>query len=360
MPRPPIAPDQTPVTFLKGGAAEMFSAKCKEELLKANYRPEWFGSYSYVAKKVNGPARKKCDKYDEAVKKGRKKLPPKPTAEEEYLASCDSGHLVQNAAFQDPDGRDDPCANLDSAPGHSTSDYPCMPQAGEPSDPATEHGRATAHEKESARKQGKPGSKYPGKAIQDDADKRTALIVNDKQLADRSGRKLTKGRGGKEGGSAGASARSGGSAAAASGASGRKASKPNEPWNQEIKGKTAAECINNFRKAGEAAMRQKCVDEVEKNKKTAGTQAYRDKLEAQAAAAEKKAKANPRSKRAQRAATQAKARFTKAKNAACRAEQGVRLRKMGPKGILGPFDGAVPANATPDKNKTVSGGTTIS
>src|SRR5215469_11881541 len=125
----PTPPAQTPVNFLRGGAADMFSAECKAALLKAGYDPAWFGSYNYVGNKIKA-AKDKVAKYDDAVKKGRKRLPPKPTDADRYLATCQSGHLTQNGVFQEPGGRGDPCSNLESAPGHSTNDYPCMPQAG--------------------------------------------------------------------------------------------------------------------------------------------------------------------------------------------------------------------------------------
>ena len=48
----PTPPAQTPVNFLRGGAADMFSAECKAALLKAGYDPDWFGSYSYVGKEI--------------------------------------------------------------------------------------------------------------------------------------------------------------------------------------------------------------------------------------------------------------------------------------------------------------------
>jgi hypothetical protein len=346
------------VTFLSGGAADMFSAQCKALLLKAGYDPTWFGSYNHTSKRIK-EARDKAKEYDDAVKKGKKTKPDKPTPAERYLAGtppdykdgCQSGHLTQNAVYQEPSGRGDPCENLDSAPGHSTDDFPCMPQKGHANQPGGEHQRATQDEKDSAGAQGEPGDPYPAKQIAKDSDARAKSIADDKELAKKNARKPVA-NAGSEGASAGGGARSGGRAAAAGGTSGRSASKPNEPWNKPLTGKTAGECINAFRKAGEAAMRAKCRDEVEKNAKIANGpkaknekegQAYRDKLKAAADKAEKEAKANPRSKKKQRAAANAKRKHSMAQNAHCRAQQGRKLRRDG---IDGPFDGQVPTNAT--------------
>ena len=329
----------------------MFSAECKAALLKAGYDPDWFGSYSYVGKEIK-TAKDKVAAYEHAVKKKLKNRPPKPTDADRYLASCQSGHLTQNAVFQEPGGRGDPCSNLESAPGHSTDDFPCMPQAGHASQPGGEHQRATLHEKDSAGEAGEPGDEYSGKQITKDSDERAKKIADDKKLAKANDRSAVTKKGAEEGASAGGGAKSGKSVSSASGASKKSASKPNEPWNKPITGKTAGDCINNFRKAGEAAMRAKCRDEVEKNaaiangpraKTEAQGQAYRDNLDQQAAKARKEADASPRSKKKQRAAQNAQAKATRAQNAHCLAKQGRKLRRDG---IDGPFDGQVPTNAS--------------
>jgi len=348
----PTPPAQTPVNFLKGGAADNFSAACKAALLKAGYDPAWFGSYNHVAKQIKA-AKDQCASYDNAVKKGRKPKVPRPTKADRYLASCQSGHLTQNAVFQEEGGRGDPCSNLPSAPGHSTDDFPCMPQAGHATMDGGEHQRATLHEQDSAATQGDPGDPYKGKQIAKDSDERAKDIAHDKELAKANKREAVTKKGGAEGASAGGGAKYGKSVSSASGASGKSASKPNEPWNKPITGKTAGDCINNFRKAGEAAMRAKCRDEVEKNaaiangpkaKNEKDGQAYRDKLDRDAAKAKKEADASPRSKKKQRAAQNAQTKATRAKNAHCLAQQGKKLRKDG---IDGPFDGQVPSNAKP-------------
>jgi hypothetical protein len=346
----PALPAQTPVSFLRGGAGDMFSADCKALLAKAGYDPSWFGSYSHVTKKIKA-AKDKCAKYDEAVKKGRKRLPPKPSKADEYLADCESGHLTQNAVYQEKGGRGDPCENLDSAPGHSTGDFPCMPQAGRATQDGGEHCAATVHEKESAGAQGDPGDTYEADQISKDSDDRARQVANDKALAKRNDRSAVTPAGAAEGGSAGGGAQSGGTAAAAGGVAGKGAKKPNEPWNKPLKGKTAGDCINAFRKAGEAAMRAKCRDEAKKNREIAdGPRAknkkdgekYRAALDQEAEDAAQEAADHPRSQKLARAARAAKARATRAKRADCLATQGDYLQKNG---IDGPFDGQVPSNA---------------
>ena len=332
----------------------MFSAECNAALLKAGYDPAWFGSYNHVAKQIK-KAKEKVAKYDAEVKKGKKGRPPKLTKADKYLATCQSGHLTQNAVFQESGKRGDPCANLDSAPGHSTDDYPCMPQAGHATKEGGEHQRATLHEMDSAGAQGEPGEKYEGEQVDKDSDERTKLIADDKTHAKKNGREDVSKEVAKEGASAGGGAKSGKSVSAASGASGRSASKPNEPWNKTLKGNTAGECINAFRKAGEAAMRAKCRDEVEKNTAIANGptaknekegQDYRDKLDDKAAKAKKAANTPPKTKKKKREAANAQREATRARNAHCLAKQGRKLRRDG---IEGPFDGQVPSNAnTPD------------
>jgi hypothetical protein len=46
----PTPPAQTPVTFVRAGAGDYFSAECQAALLKANYKPGWFGSYNHTAR----------------------------------------------------------------------------------------------------------------------------------------------------------------------------------------------------------------------------------------------------------------------------------------------------------------------
>jgi len=326
----------------------MFSAQCVAALLEAGYKPEWFGSYNHVAKQIQA-AKKKCQAYDDAVKKGRKNKPPKPSSDDRYLASCQSGHLSQNACFQQPGARGDPCKN--TVDGHHDAHYPCMPQAGHAMQPGGEHNLATLHEQASSGAQGAPGEPYDAKQLSKDSDARGKAVADDKNLAVKNKRKPIKRKGGRRGsGSAGASSRAG-QAGAASGASGGAAARPNEPWNKELTGKTAGECINSFRQAGEAAMKAKCENERHKNREIANGgsgksaeqgEQYRAGLREKAQIAQAKAAQNPRSKKAQREARRASAAYTRARNAHCMANQGTRLAAS--RGQNNPI---IPSNASP-------------
>ena len=358
MPTPPIVPDQTPVQFLMGGAAAQFSADCLKALAEAGINPASLGSYTYVSK-VNAAARKYV-KWQKGGKKGP--APELPEGIEpkdcKYLATCQSGHLVQNGVYQESGELGNPCNNV--ALGHSTGDYPCMPQAGHANQDGGEHAYVSRHEEDSAAEAGKPGEKYPGKKIESDADDRTDF-ADDKKMAARNGRKPTKARKGKQGAAAGADATAGGRAGAASGVKGRKGKKPNEPWKGTLDGETAQDCINAFRKAGEAAMRAKCADpdEIKKNREIADGKAgatkaegdaHRKKLKKEAKKAEDAAEEPPRTKKKQRAAQNARAAATRAERADCRANQGAALRRQGPSAITRTPDGIVPQNASKEKS----------
>ncbi|MFL5292372.1 MAG: hypothetical protein ACJ79U_12710, partial [Myxococcales bacterium] len=352
------------MTFLRGGAADMFSAHCKAELLKAGYRPEWFGSYNHVRRKIK-EGRDYCKKYDEAKAKGEKLPGPAPTDEQRYLEKCDSGHLTQDAVYRQSGGRGDPCSNVESAPGYSMTQAPCMPHAGNPDDPRDEHGLVSKHEQDSAAGPGgrKPGDPYPVNEIAADSDKRTKELLADKTSADRSGRKPVSPEGGKEGASAGASATSGDHAPATSGVADGKPSEPNESWKQELTGKTAADCINSFRKAAEDAMRQKCKQDAAANRARANGgegktekegEKHRAALQATADKSRAAAEADPDNEAKQKQAARDQARSSVAERAKCRADQGDYLNDgtqrptpPDPPPYSGPpFHGIVPSNAT--------------
>jgi hypothetical protein len=355
----PSPPAQTPVLFLKGGAADRFSDECKALLAKAGYDPASFGSYDHCAKQIRG-AKDQCSKYDEAVNAGKPPPVPQPTAQQRHLASCQSGHLTQNAVYQNDRGN--PCSNVDSAPGHADNLFPCMPQAGHAMQQGGEHQLATVHEQNSAagpngdRKAGDP---YPADQIGADSDDRGRKVADDADLAKRNNRQPTAAAGGAEGGGAGASAQSGGTAGDAAGPNAGQPSQPNEPWNQPLTGKTAGDCINSFRKAGEAAMRQKCQDDRErnraranggKNKSEEDGKAYRQKLAKEAEDAKKAAALDPDNEAKQKSATRAQTRSSVAERAKCKADQGDYLAGQPPpdnryKGP--PYDGVVPRNVAP-------------
>jgi hypothetical protein len=343
----------------------MFSDECKALLAKAGYDPASFGSYDHCAKQIRG-AKEACAKYDVAVKAGNPASVPEPSPQQKHMATCQSGHLTQNAVYQDDRGN--PCSNVDSAPGHADNLFPCMPQAGHAMQQGGEHQLATLHEQASAAGPDgnrKPGDPYPASQIEAHSDDRGRKVADDADLAKRNNRQPTAAAGGAEGGGAGASAQSGGTAADAAGPSAGQPSQPNEPWNQPLTGKTAGDCINSFRKAGEAAMRQKCQDEREKNRARANGgrdkdedqgKAYRNKLAKEAEDAKEAAKLDPDNEAKQKTATRAQTRSSIAERAKCKADQGDYLagqpapdnRYSGP-----PFDGTVPRNVgTPATGNT--------
>lgn len=355
----PTPPAQTPVMFLKGGAAAMFSDQCKALLAQAGYDPASFGSYDHTAKQIRA-AKDHCAKYDEAVKAGGAPPVPKPTPEQRHLSECQSGHLTQNAVYQNERGN--PCSNV--APGHEEHLFPCMPQAGHAMAVGGEHNLATIHEQNSAAGPNgdrRPGDPYPADQIARDSDDRARRVANDQALAQRNQRQFTAPAGGAEGASAGGGAQSGGTAGSAAGADPGNVSQPNAPWSQPLTGDTAGDCINSFRKAGEAAMRQKCQDDREKNraranggreKTEAEGVAYRQRLAQEAADARAAAAQDPDNEEKQKRASRAQARHTRAVRAQCRADQGDRLAA----GEQGPFDGVTPRNVAPE---TRSGETNV-
>jgi hypothetical protein len=345
----------------------MFSAECIALLAKAGYDPNAFGSYDHCAKQIRS-AKESVAKYDEAVKAGNPNNVPEPSPQEKHMATCQSGHLTQNAVYQDDRGN--PCSNVDSAPGHADNQFPCMPQAGHAMQPGGEHQLATLHEQASAagpEGNRKPGDPYPAGQIEGHSDDRGRKVANDADLAQRNNRQPTAAAGGAEGASAGAAAQSGGTAADASGPAAGQPSQPNEPWNEPLTGKTAGDCINSFRKAGEAAMRQKCKDEREKNRARANGgknkseqegKDHRDKLAKESEDAKEAAKQDPDNEDKKKAAIRAQARSTGAERAKCKADQGDYLagqptpdnRYKGP-----PFDGVVPRNVgTPMNGEDVA------
>jgi hypothetical protein len=225
-----------------------------------------------------------------------------------------------------------------------------MPQKGSATQKGGEHEQVSRAEENDAGANGPPGSPYPAGQIAADSDARANNVANNQALAQANGRNpVQPGQGGGEGG--------------ATGPNPNAVTRPNAPYNQPINGSTAGECINAFRKAGEAAMKDKCADERTKNaakanggpgKTDAEGQAYRQALADKAAAAQAAADANPNDPAAQQAASRAAAAATGAERANCMAQQGQQIANGNP----GSGDGTVPQNATPPAESGESGGAT--
>ncbi len=384
----------TPVNFLKGGAAGMFSAACIKAIQKAGLQPEDFGSYDYVGKRLH-EKRQKCnlaDDYKNGVPKNipkaeqkarRKRLaewkkdnpgkaPPQPTEHDRRLAESQAGHLTMNSTYQRERGN--PCTSM--VDGYEDNLAPCMPHHGSTATAGSEHHWVYHNEYNQPRNHGLspegsdlnncrdpkagqkppvPPHKYPAdKLDQDESDR----IKNNPKL-NGEGTSAKKGKGqpasgaGKKGKGAKKAApkKAGKAGGAGSGKAGKGANKP--AWQKEITGNSAAECIDNFRKAAIAAMKQKCVDEIGENKKAAsgGTNKTPEEYQADLQKQIDKAKKSGNKKKAKKLESELK----QAQYANCRAKMGERLKNGNPH-----VDGRCPAGSKPKDRGTKTGGGLIS
>jgi hypothetical protein len=187
--KPPIPLDQTPVVFTLAGSGEMMSEECKKIVEKAGYPADCFGSYDDVKGKID-EAKANVKKYeDEQTKKGEPIDPTKPSARDRFLANCQSGHLSQNAIFQQPGQRGNSCANISpGGAGYHTRLAPCMPMPGPSGAPGTPHTLVTAEENENTRKlMGNEARPVPPKYIPMDHEQVAAGAQGSAQTAVRAG-----------------------------------------------------------------------------------------------------------------------------------------------------------------------------
>jgi hypothetical protein len=244
---PNKAPVQTPSVFLDGGGSGLFSANCVKALLESGYKPEWFGSYDHVAKQIS-TARKKVDAYDDAWVKGKRPLPPAPSREDRYLARCQAGHLSQDATHRKQGGRDNCCANLQE--GYATNLAPCMPVTQGPYSPrGSEHWVGTVDECEKSekaqaenRRRGRRRDFYDARRRDADDDARTRKIV--KHVEPRTDRRRPISKHTWE-----------------RAKQGTKTINRSVPADRRVDGEDAAECINNFRRAAQKAMRAELIQQ---------------------------------------------------------------------------------------------------
>lgn len=90
----------TPVSFLKSGGSQFFSARCQKLLIECALNPDWFGSYDYVAER-NRAARIKVNQWNAMTDAERAANPgARPTSEDRFLASCTAGHLIQDSVYR--------------------------------------------------------------------------------------------------------------------------------------------------------------------------------------------------------------------------------------------------------------------
>ncbi|MEQ9075716.1 MAG: hypothetical protein RLP09_17805 [Sandaracinaceae bacterium] len=395
----------TPMAFLKGGAAGMFSAACIKALARAGYQPEDFGSYDYVADQIS-EARLKTDRYNLAKygdrlglppdkPKGRRKraqdalakwraensgMPPKPTPRDMHLAGSQSGHLTMNSAYQRDRGN--PCTSV--VDGFEERYAPCMPHHGATSTANSEHHWVYTQEcnadgcaalgaepppnppgtwkgvKDPSVGQAPPAANHTYPAGELDADEAARIQnlprVQEENLAPEGGHPQPGTQKSQAG--AGAEGPQPGDAAAAADANGPSGNQAGSAplWQQEITGETAGDCIDNFRKAAISAMKQHCADNVAKNQADATggdsnktPQQYQAELQAQIDAAE----ASGDSKEAKRL----EGNLTSAQNAHCRAEMGARIGTPGERtdARVPPASTPKPPDANPPVNLTPSG-----
>ena len=363
----------TPMAFLKGGAAGMFSAACVKALARAGYDPEDFGSYDYVADRIK-QARLKTDLYNAArygetlgfrpdKPRGRREAAgkslvewraengnakrPAPTPRDKHLAGSQSGHLTMNSAYQRDRGN--PCTSV--VDGFEENHAPCMPHHGATSTANSEHHWVYTQECNASGCQARPAETAPGSgwsgvkdptvgqappaaastypADEIDADESARIQdmprLQEENLAPegghpRPGTQKTEAGAGPEGPQPGDA-----EAAAEAGDVDPGAGDTDVPaWQKEITGETAADCIDNFRKAAFSAMKQHCADNASKNEAIANggdpsktPQQHQAELQAEVDAAEAAGDES--------AARTARRRLTRAQNAHCRAEMGNRI-----------------------------------
>lgn len=376
MPNPPTPPAQTPVVFVKAGDTNVwFSPDCVKALQEAGLRPEWMGSYDHVAK-LNAAARKKVKDWKEGVPGATE-----PTAEDKYLAHCQSGHLEQNALHQG--SRDDPCSNV--SPGYDMGAAPCMPQWGHAQQKGGEHYLVSRHEESSAydASNANPNGGYPATdqlgapGVSVDSHSRDRLnqvqsymqgndptraqevhrLTGDEEKARSNYEKMMR----EKAAAKESIAKSPTGVDSASGVQTRNTA-PDAKGTHVANGTSAAECLDNFRKAAAIAMRQQCKNDVEKNREedarksapnpppngeSAKQRAHREEQEAKEAL--EQAKNDPTVSKEQRKRlggdyVNARNRRITATKHGCLAAQGEQLEASE---NYGPYDAIIPANAKP-------------
>jgi hypothetical protein len=275
----------TPINLVKGGNSLFFSAECVALLARAGYSPDDFGTHEQVLKRCSD-AREKCNLHDAQVAaRNRAKadgvpedqLPvvtaPAPSAHERFLASSQSSHLAQDACFhasQDSNGnpgRDNPCANDGYVDGYETRLYPCMPHQGAADEPGGQHHLVSVMENEQP--VGPPanlkrGADYPRDQMDQHCHDRAQAAVDWRdQTAAQTGLAQPSGDD-----NVPPTVTEASQAAYFEGTDPKNAGEiRGDP--KMLTGQTAAECIESFRKAGEAEMKAKCAREVSENQKAA-------------------------------------------------------------------------------------------
>lgn len=251
-------PVQTPCVFIKAGGGAKFSEDCENALLACGYDPDSFGSYKHVQNQIKA-AQERVAAYEAAVAAGRDAGPP-PLPSDYHMANCQAGHLSQDATHRAAGSRGQNCGNLNT--GYDTNAAPCMPQSAGAQTPGSEHNAASRHEMASA-VAGRAAPPNPGGDSYDprlrDVHERDRIerVVNTndpnapRQPISREEWERRRNQGASGAGAVGPAAAPG----SAAGASPDGATSSAMPADAETK-KKAAECIDAFREAGLAQMKQ--------------------------------------------------------------------------------------------------------
>jgi hypothetical protein len=212
-------PVQTPVNFVLAGGAGMFSSECEKLLNDAGYDPAKFGTFDDVDAEIK-KAKQKVAKYRDMSPETRASTEgAKPTQDEWRLAHGfpqQLGYKPQRCNQQNPSGP------AEGSPGGGGSEANVDGRTGAGGQPA--------------------GASAPGALTDREADKpqlaarEADRAASDKALAPEASARP------KPDETVGEADRAGGIAADSG-------SKSKDPTKTQIQGKTAAECLDNFRKA---------------------------------------------------------------------------------------------------------------
>lgn len=284
----PTPAPHTPVNFLQAGGAAFFSARCITLLTNMGYEMAEFTSYDSLceyltecrarragASKPSGMSQQRFDELQAEGPRSRREFqlgePTNiPGTRVRNPLAFQAGHTMMNSTQQSQRGN--PCSNV--VDGHREGLYPCMPHQGPVTVDGQTHNTVTALEYNQALANGATeGGAYanlpPAEgAAQAERDARKRInavtqkqrVENDQPLSQR----LNSGRSPRDQ---------------------RPPVRPEElpadqttpldtniqraPKEHQVEGKSANECIDNFRKMGAEGMRQECANSAADNQATA-------------------------------------------------------------------------------------------
>lgn len=395
---------QTPGFWIDAAGVGRFSADCVAAMLACGLNPDHFGSYSDVRDKCDAAkqrvakwnaAKRIEDPVERAAEMNRQGGPP--SAEDYYLAKCQSGHIMQNATAQattirNPSpppasisaGRHDRCANI--VDGYSQNGAPAMPMNREEhrtvgameASQANGHAQGAGHSNQPGR-QTPRGLDYSQEQRRADQRERNGEYV--RAHVDSRQRRLCDTRAAKERSAyedtvaeATGAAKSGDAAGTDDGSP----SKPSGPAPSDDVMDKAADCLSEAAEKSEDQMIADCGKNASANAEQAASPAHQAEVERLGQERDAAAQAHQESRDAWRqyyadqregknparptnpppwetgpAARQASDRYDEAASLGCYAEQGRRIQNG-----QGNTDGRIPGGAfdpnTPPSNPTVN------